>query len=100
MKKKPEVGKLIFDLAAFLVSSARGCLDEPPAYASFRLLEALERIIELQSKLPCVGENNFMEKLRSEVEKNKFLVLRDPEGFKAFLDRLLREVAREALKRG
>jgi hypothetical protein len=74
-------------------------LDEPPSYASFRLLEVLERIVELQSKLSCLKKDEFLEKLKAEVGKNKFLVLKSPEQFKAFLDGLLREVAREALKR-
>jgi len=86
----------IFRLVNFLVSSARGCIDEPPLYASFRLLDALERIIDLHLYVPCLKEDNFLKELKSVVEENKFLVLTDPEKFKVFLDELLRKLAREA----
>lgn len=91
--------KYVFDLALFLASSARGCIDEPPAYASFRLLDALERIIELPAHIPYLKSDPFLERVKGMIEENKYLVLTDLERFKGFLDSLVREMAKEAKKR-
>lgn len=37
----------LFELVLFLATSAQGCLNEPPFYGSFRLLDALSRLIDL-----------------------------------------------------
>ena len=91
--------KSLFDLISFLVSSARCCVDEPPLYASFRLLDTLERLIELSSYIPHLKDDPFLKNLKKKVEENKFLVLTNPEEFKAFLDKLVVHVAKELKRR-
>ena len=69
---------------AYLISSALGCLDEPQAYGSFRLVDALSRLLEiLEAEKP--EEREFFKALRREVDARKYLVLSDPAGYRRFL---------------
>jgi len=45
-----------FQLLSFLITSARGCIDEPPLYGPLRLLDAASRVIDMMEKEKMVDE--------------------------------------------
>lgn len=89
----------LFELTAYMASSARGCLEEPPSYGTFRLIDALSRVLKIQEFLPDSERDPFLEKVREDIERNKFLKSSNPEAFVRFLDNLILELAKEAKRR-
>ena len=80
-----------FKLLAFLITSARGCVDEPPLYGPLRLADAAARLIEIMGKEgKVVPEILELQKL---IEDKKDLVMYNEEGFIEFLDELSRKLA-------
>jgi len=98
-KEKSNGDKYLFDLAVFLATSARGCVEEPHLYGPFRLVDALSRLIELPKYATCIKEDKFLAKMKRVIDEKKFLVVSDREAFKAFLDSLVREFAKELKRR-
>ena len=80
-----------FDVAAFLVASARDGLEAPPVYGALRMLEAVARLDD--------ATDPFLRRLRDRIEADKDLVMRDRGAFVTRLDELLADVAREAATR-
>lgn len=85
----------LFELAVYLVASARLTLEEPVVYASFRLVEAALRVIDARSatKQP---EDDFLARERRALEDGKLLMVDDPGGYAVWLDGILRAFAAEA----
>lgn len=98
-KEKTDGDKYLFDLSVFLATSARGCVEEPHLYGPFRLVDALSRLAELPKYATCLKEDPFLLKMKRVVDEKKFLVVSDTETFKAFLDSLVREFAKELKRR-
>ena len=80
-----------FKLLAFLITSARGCVEEPPLYGPLRLVDAAARLIEIMEKEgKATPELLELQKL---IEEKKDLVMYDEEGFVEFLDDLSKKLA-------
>lgn len=99
MKGERRGDEYLFDVLVFLAASARGCVDEPSSYGSFRLVDALGKLLDLPKHVPCLKADPFLRRIKAEIDRKKFLVITDPEGFKKFLDELVREFARELKRR-
>jgi hypothetical protein len=89
----------LLELAAFLATSARGCIDEPPAYGPFRLIDALSRLIELPKYATCLKDDDFLRKIKAEIEERKFSVMFDTEEFQNMLDSIVVQVTKELKRR-
>jgi len=81
-----------FKLLTFLITSARGCVDEPPLYGPLRLVDAASRLIEIMKKEEKATPE--IVKLQKLIEEKMYLVMYDEEEFIKFLDELSRELAR------
>jgi hypothetical protein len=101
MGEKREItgNEYLLEIAVFLAASARGCVDEPSSYGSFRLIDALSRLIDLPRYAPCLNDDPFLRGIKAEIDEKKFLVMSDPEGFRNFLDELVRRFAMELKNR-
>ena len=97
--EKRAISNYLFQLATYMAASARGCLEEPQSYGTFRLIDALGRVLKMQDYLPEAERDPFLEKIREDVERNKFLMLTDPKAFEQFIDDLILELTKEAKKR-
>ncbi len=73
----------IYDFVAYLISSARGLLVEPQTYGPFRCLDAVSRFIHVLGELGV--EDPYLDELRDEVERGKYLLLFDENKFKDFV---------------
>lgn len=98
-EQRTEAEEHLFDILIFLVTSTRGCIDEPPLYGPFRLVDALSRLIDLYDRVPGLKKDAFLTEIKAEIDRKKFLVMSDPEGFKKFLDELVRKFTVELKRR-
>jgi len=87
-----------FDLATYLVASARDCVDEPLIYGPLRMLEGVNRIIMMGEGDPRLRDD-FLSKMRARVTTDILKVMSDREEFKRALDDLLLEFAVESRRR-
>ncbi|MCK4368134.1 MAG: hypothetical protein KAV68_00460 [Dehalococcoidales bacterium] len=100
MKGNIEEEKLRYDLLklfCYIITSARGCIEEPKLYGPFRLIDSVERIITLLDNEGLADD--FLKKERVKIEENKYLVMQDEEGFIKFLDELVIDFTKK-LKEG
>jgi hypothetical protein len=88
----------LFEVVAYLVSCSRLSLDEPQVYGSFRLIEAVVRLVEAAEALDIRVDREIYA-IRDSINEEKMRMIEDHEGYKAWLDRLLAEVAAEATRR-
>jgi hypothetical protein len=88
----------IFALALYLISCARLALEEPVIYGSFRLVEGASRLIETAPRLGAEPDD-FLTRCREEIEREKVRMIDDADGYRDWLDGLLRQVVAEAARR-
>ncbi|MEM0233584.1 MAG: DUF6092 family protein [Candidatus Nezhaarchaeales archaeon] len=93
MKVDEERKMRIYDFIAYLISSARGLLVEPQVYGPFRCLDAVSRFIHLLSDLGI--KDPYLDELKDEVDKGKYLLLIDESKFKDFIIHLNVKLARK-----
>jgi hypothetical protein len=87
----------LLELAAFLATSARGCIDEPPLYGPFRLIDALSRLIDLPKYATCLKDDDFLRKIKAEIDEKKFSVTSDTDEFQKMLDSVVLQVTRHLM---
>jgi hypothetical protein len=85
----------LLELVAFLATSARGCIDEPPLYGPFRLIDALSRLVDLPKYATCLKDDDFLRKIKAEIDEKKFSVMSDVEEFQNMLDSIVRQVTKQ-----
>lgn len=79
----------------FLVTSARGCVDEPPIYGPLRLLEAYSMLLDMQEP----GETDeFYYRLNEKIEVLKDMCMIDEGRFIDGLDRVIEELTGHILE--
>jgi Family of unknown function (DUF6092) len=88
----------LFDFFAFLVTSARGSLEEGVFSASLRLIDAARRVVDLQ---PSDAERDkFLTEMQSLIKEGmtkKYLA--SEEKYISFLDSILEKLGEEIRKR-
>ena len=88
----------LFELVAYLVACSRLTLDEPQIYGSFRLIEAVVRLVEAAEAIGVEVDAEIIA-ARDSINREKMRMIEDHDGYRAWLDGLLGEVAREATRR-
>jgi hypothetical protein len=91
--------RFIFEFATFLVMAARGCLDEPHIYSSFRLLDAVSRLAEIHEHYECIGEDAFLLRVKETIDAEKFGIGQSERGFVKLMDGIVERFAEELMKR-
>jgi hypothetical protein len=84
----------VFELLAFLATSASLCVDEPKLYGTFRLVDAASRLLGFVLESDQLEDKQSLQQLKDEIDEKKFLMTTDQEGYVQFLDDLTRKVAR------
>jgi hypothetical protein len=85
----------LFEVAVFLATSAQGCINEPPLYGPFRLLDALSKLAELPDHVTGLAPDPFLKGIKTIVDDKKLLVMYDVEGFKKAIDAIVEKFALE-----
>lgn len=98
-KTRPSGNDYLFEIAVFLATSALNCIDEPPLYGPFRLLDALSKIADLPKYAPCLKEDPFLQEIKAIVDEKKFLVMYSAEEFRKAIDDIVKKFAAELKKR-
>ena len=96
MKGNIEEGKLGYNLIklfCYMITSARGCIEEPKLYGPFRLVDSVGRIITLLDNEGLADD--FLKKEMAKIEESKYLVMQDEKGFTRFLDELVIDFTQE-----
>ncbi|MCF8885290.1 MAG: DUF6092 family protein [Aigarchaeota archaeon] len=81
-----------FQLLAFLITSARGCIDEPSIYGPLRLIDAAEKIIDIIEKKQK-EKITELEEIRQLIHEARLLVMVDEEEFTKILDKLTLKIS-------
>jgi hypothetical protein len=92
MVMKPEDFDTEFlDLAAYMLTSARGLLDEPKAYGPFRLLEGASRLcgILIDAQHP---KADALGSLKKKIDERKFVLMTDEVAFTELLDETVLDI--------
>ena len=89
----------LVELAAFFLSSARGCMDEPSMYGSFRLIDGLSRLIEIPKYAQCIKKDPVLLELKREIDEKKYSVMVSEKQFVDFVDGLIKKFAIELKRR-
>ena len=93
--KKLTGNDYFFEIAVFLATSAQGCLNEPPLYGPFRLLDALSKLAELPDYVTGLAPDPFLKEIKAIIDEKKLLVMYDVKGFKKAIDEIVEKFARE-----
>lgn len=88
-----------FELLTFLVTSARGCVDEPETYGTFRLIDAASRLLDFLLKSEEVEDREFYSHLKEEIDEKKLWLMTDEEAYFNFLSEVTRKVAQRLKRR-
>lgn len=80
-----------FALLAFLVTSARNCVEEPKLYGPFRLVDGASRLIGILEGTGIADE--FLVEMRGKIDGGKYSVMGDKDEFIKFLDDLTLDFA-------
>jgi hypothetical protein len=83
----------LFDLMGYLLTSARGLLDEPAEYGPFRLMEAVSRLCGLMAEGGSRHEE-FLRRMQRTVDAGKLSLMTDPQAFTLLLDQAVIEYTR------
>jgi hypothetical protein len=89
----------VYDLATYLLASARGCIEEPPMYGPLRLVESLSRLAAISQYADCIEKDDFLLKAKKKIDENKYVVMQSEEEFTKFLDSMIKEFTVELKRR-
>jgi hypothetical protein len=78
----------LFDLIGYMLTSARGLVDEPRLYGPFRLVDGVSKLCTLFEH-EDIPRKNFYTKLRKIIDEGKFSVMTDEKAFIGLLDELV-----------
>jgi len=100
LTEEPVTSKeFVYDLATYLLTSARGLIDEPLLYGPLRLIEGLSRLATISERAPCIERDDFLQAAKKKIDQNKYVVMQSEEEFTKFLDSLIREFTAELKRR-
>jgi dTDP-4-amino-4,6-dideoxygalactose transaminase len=82
-----ELKRGIFDIVGYMLTSARGLIDEPKLYGPFRLIDGVSRLCEL-----LINEDKensgFYKSLKTKIDEGKYSVMSDKNSFIALMDEI------------
>lgn len=84
----------MYELLAFLVTSAELLVGEPHLYGTFRLIDAASRMMAFALESGKI-DDNFLSEFKRYVDENKVLSISDEKAYIAFLGEASRKLARE-----
>lgn len=87
----------IYELFCFILTSARGCVDEPPIYGPLRLLDTYSRLMDV---LDEGSVDAFWYELKEQIDSYKSDAMYDAEEFVKAIDQTLAAVAQHIQQKG
>jgi len=87
----------LFDLIGYMLTSARGLVDEPRLYGPFRLVDGVSRLCTLLEQ-EASPHRDFFAGLREKIDEGKFSVMTDEKAFIALLDDAVLEYTKKRVE--
>ena len=88
----------LLELAAYMITSARGLLDEPATYGPFRLIDGASRLCGLLSENGH-DDGEFFDKLQTRIDEGKFSVMGDLDEFRKMLDAAVIDITHHLMEK-
>jgi hypothetical protein len=85
----------LYEILAFLFSSAHLLVNEPHLYGTFRLIDGASRLIGFALDSGQLEDEEFLRRLKEEVDEKKFLLMTDEETYFQLLENATRAMAKE-----
>jgi hypothetical protein len=85
----------LYEMLAFLFSSAHLLIDEPRLYGTIRLLDAASRLMGFALDGTQLQDDQFLRQLKEDLDERKFLLLTDEEAYCQYLGELTLTIARQ-----
>jgi hypothetical protein len=85
----------LYEILAFLFSSAHLLVNEPHLYGTFRLIDGASRLIGFALDSGQLEDEEFLRRLKEEVDEKKFLVMTDEDTYFQLLEKATRGMAKE-----
>jgi hypothetical protein len=89
----------LYELLAFLTSSAYLCVNEPKLYGTFRLIDAAGRMIDFALEGGQLEDEQFLREFKTFVDERKLLLMTDEDSYVNFLEDATRKTAQEMKRR-
>ena len=89
----------LFEVLAFLFSSAHILVNEPHLYGTFRLIDGASRLMGFALESGQLEDQEFLRQLKEDVDQKKFLVMTDEDTYFKLLEDSTRAIAREMKRR-
>jgi hypothetical protein len=89
----------LYEVLAFLFSSAHILVNEPHLYGTFRLIDGASRLIGFALESGELEDDDFLRRLKEDVDERKFLLMTDEETYFKLLEESTRAMAKEMKKR-
>jgi hypothetical protein len=83
-----ELYRELMDLMGFMITSARGLLDEPQLYGPFRLIDGASKLCAIMENR-VEADNELLARLRDKIDEGKFSVMTDVDTFTSMLDEVV-----------
>ena len=77
--------KEIIKLFAYMITSARGCIDEPKIYGPLRIVDSISKLYRILKENNLIG-NEEVAKIIEKIEDKKYSCMTDEKEFIAMLD--------------
>ncbi len=85
----------LYEVLAFLFSSAHLLVKEPHLYGTFRLIDGASRLIGFALESGQLSDEQFLRQLKEDVDEEKFLLMTDEETYFQLLADATRRMAKE-----
>ena len=89
----------LYEILAFLFSSAHLLVNEPHLYGTFRLVDGASRLMGFALESGQLEDAHFLRQLKDDVDEKKFLMMTDEKTYFDLLERATRAMAKEMKKR-
>ncbi len=86
--------KELFDFMGYLLTSARGLVEEPQMYGPFRLIEGVSKLCEILLKEETEFEEIY-KLLKDKIDERKFSLMTDENEFIALMDETVLDFTRK-----
>jgi hypothetical protein len=80
-----ELYRGLFELTGYMLTSARGLIEEPQLYGPFRLLDGVSRLCGILEKKD-IGYGDFFSELKEKIDEKKYTVISDEDAFIRMMD--------------
>ena len=89
----------LYEVLAFLFSSAHILVNEPHLYGTLRLIDGASRLMGFAVESGQLEDAEFLRQLKDDVDEKKFLLMTDEKTYFELLERATLAVAKEMKRR-